>query len=111
MPNNCYFGIINSMRNYDLTLILSIGLDKETQEKILAKIKKIIEDAGGKIGKIDEWGKRQLSYPIKKQKEGTYLNLALELPGKEAKALEEKLKLEETVLRHLLVRKEDTHLT
>lgn len=94
------------MRSYELTLILNAGLPKADQEKTLTKIKKIIDDSGGKVGKIDEWGKRQLSYPIKKQKEGVYLLLTLELEGKEAKKIEEKLKLEEAVLRHLLIRKE-----
>lgn len=94
------------MRSYELTLILNAGLPKADQEKTLTKIKKIIDDSGGKVGKIEEWGKRQLSYPIKKQKEGVYLLLTLELEGKEAKKIEEKLKLEEAVLRHLLIRKE-----
>jgi len=94
------------MRSYDLTLILHSGLDETSQEKVLDKIKKIISDAGGKVDKIDEWGKRELAYPIKKQKEGFYLLLLLELEGKEAKTIEEKLKFEEAVLRHLLVRKE-----
>lgn len=94
------------MRSYELTLIFPSSLDEAGQEKILTKIKKIITDAGGKIGKIDEWGKRQLTYPIKKQKEGVYFLLNLELEGKEAKQIEEKLKLEEVILRHLLIRKE-----
>ncbi|MBI4999629.1 30S ribosomal protein S6 [Candidatus Gottesmanbacteria bacterium] len=93
------------MRSYELTLILNSEIDKSSQEKILSKIKKIIADAGGKVGEVTEWGKRQLSYPIKKQKEGVYLFLNLELEGKEAKKIEEKLKLEENVLRHLLVSK------
>lgn len=102
--------IINSMRGYELTLILKAELPTD---KVLAKIKKIIADTGGKVGEVTEWGKREFSYPIKKpaspaggQKEGVYYLLNLELEGKEAKKIEEKLKLEEAVLRHLLVRKE-----
>ncbi|TSC53204.1 MAG: small subunit ribosomal protein S6 [Microgenomates group bacterium LiPW_16] len=106
MINTFPFVMIITMRSYELTLILNAGLDKSSQEKVLTKIKKIIDDSGGKMGKVEEWGKRQLSYPIKKQKEGVYLLLTLELEGKEAKKIEEKLKLEESVLRHLLIRKE-----
>lgn len=94
------------MRTYDLTFILSSALAKEEQDKEITKIKKFIEDAGGKAGKLDEWGKKELTFPIKKQLEGNFFNLGLELEGKEAKATEDKLKLEEKILRHLLVRKE-----
>lgn len=99
-------GIIISMRGYELTLIFHPGLEKTDQEKLLDKVKKIVEDATGKVVKVDEWGKKLLSYPIAKQKEGVYILLTLELEGKEAQKLEEKLKIEEKVLRHLLVRKE-----
>lgn len=106
MINVTLFVIINTMRGYELVLILNTSLAKDEQEKILVKIKKIIEDIDGKVGETNEWGKRGLTYPVKKQKEGIYFLLTLELPGKEAKGVEEKLKLEEAVLRHLLVRKE-----
>jgi len=94
------------MRSYELVLILSSALEKAEQEKILGKIKKIIAEAGGKVGEVTEWGKRELAYPVKKQNEGIYLFLNLEIEGKEAKKIGEKLKIEESVLRHLLVRKE-----
>ncbi len=94
------------MRGYNLTFILASSLAKEEQDKQIAKLKKMFEDAGGKVGQLDEWGKRELTFPIKKQTEGLFFNLNLELEGKEAKEAENKLKLEEKILRHLLIRKE-----
>src|SRR3989304_5732222 len=94
------------MRTYDLTLVLNVALDKAGQEKVLAKIKKLIEDSGGKLGKVEEWGKKELMYEIKKQKEGVYFNFALELDEKETKAIEEKLRMEEAILRFLLIKEE-----
>ena len=94
------------MRKYDLTLVLSASLDKENQDKAIDKIKKLIADAGGKVNKIDEWGKRQLVFRIKKQNEGIYFNLDLEIEADKVKTINDKLKVEEIILRHLLVRKE-----
>lgn len=94
------------MRNYDLTVIVDARLDKDALDRALAKVKKVIEDAGGKIGKIDEWGKKELAYPIKKQKQGIFYNSVVELDAKNIKAVQDKLKIEDTILRYLLVRKE-----
>lgn len=96
--------MIISMYNYELILILDANEDG--QEKILTKLKKLISNLGGKITEIKEWGKRELAYPIKKREEGIYFLIKLELSGREVKELDNKLKLEEGILRHLMVRKE-----
>lgn len=87
------------------------NLEKTVLEKALDKIKKIVSDAGGKVSETKEWGKRELAYPIRRpglsaggQKEGLYYLFSLDLEGKEAKPIDEKIKREEGVLRHLLVK-------
>lgn len=94
------------MRDYELTLVLKAGLADQEREKLLEKIKKLIEAAKGKIESQDLWGKKALAYLIKKEKEGVYVHLVLSLPEKETDPLERKLKIEEGVLRNLLVRKD-----
>lgn len=113
MPSHPYFDIISTMRNYELTFILSAGLAKDDQDKTLTKIKKLVTDANGKIGEIKEWGKHELAYPVlpatrhgQREKEGFFFTIFLELEGKETKSLENKIKVEEDLLRYLLVRKE-----
>lgn len=87
------------MRKYELTLVLK----EEGQEKILKKIEKWL--GKGKILSSKFWGKKKLSYPIKKEKEGNYLFLEIEMPKKGGE-IERNLRLEESVLRYLLVRKD-----
>ncbi len=94
------------MQKYDLTLILNSTLEKSDLDKVLEKIKKAVTDPGGKIENIEEWGKKEMAYDIKKQKQGVYYNLLLEMEEKEAVTLEGKLRIEQNLLRHLLVRKE-----
>lgn len=92
------------MRKYELTLIFRPSIKKHAQEKLLESIKKW---AGkGKILSTSKWGKKELSYPISKETEGVYLFLDLELDKGKGGEIERRLRLEEQVLRHLLIRKE-----
>ena len=94
------------MRDYELTLVIDPDLTSEKQKKLLTKIKKVIVDLKGKVGKTDEWGRKELAYPIKKKTLGYYFFLESKLPEKGLGELEKKLKLEEGVIRYLLVKKE-----
>lgn len=87
-----------------MTLVLKAGLKKEAQEDLLKKIKKWL--GRGKIISTKEWGKKEFSYPIKKETQGVYLFLELEMTPEKGGEIEKGLRLEEQVLRHLLVRKE-----
>ena len=74
-------------------------------------VKKLVGDPstssgqGGKVIKEDLWGERDLVYPIKKQTKGFYAHFEIEAEGKNAKGLDKQLKLEEDILRYLLIRR------
>ena len=92
------------MNKYELTVVLdgkSTASKKKSFSETLEKILKILE---GKVTKVSDWGVKELSYPIKKSKEGLYLFVELEMPAKSAKQLDLKLKMEESLLRYLLIR-------
>lgn len=89
---------------YELMLILNSKITPKDQNDILDDIKKNL--GTGKITEVKDWGKRILAYPIKKEKEGNYLLLMLEMGGQEAVKLSGSLRKNETILRCLLVRRE-----
>ena len=91
------------MRNYELTLIIDPELSTEDQKKLITKIKKLVTDLKGKIGKVNEWGKKEFNYPIKKKNMGYYFCLEIGLPVKAVTDLDKKLRLEEAIYRFLLV--------
>lgn len=92
------------MTKYELTIVLP-GKDTTTkQKKILAKIEKTITDTGGKIGKMQDWGKKSLAYSIKKQEEGCYFFLPLDLAPEEVLGIIRTIENDEDVLRYLLVK-------
>lgn len=93
------------MRTYELVLILPPEFSEEEQNKILEKIKKIVEAEKGKVLEKTSWGKKELSYPILKKTSGIYWLLTFELSPELATNLSKQLKLNEQVLRYLLVRR------
>lgn len=95
------------MRDYELTLVLDPDLKTEEQKKLQTKIAKLITDFKGKIAKKDEWGKKELSYPIKKKKMGVYFCWFVKLLPEAVGQLDKKLKLEESIMRYLIIKKEE----
>ena len=94
------------MKDYELVLILSADLSSENQKKLIEKVKKEIEENKGKLEKKEEWGKKELAYPIKKEKNGIYFCLNLKISPEALLKIDKKLKIEEGVMRYLIIRKE-----
>lgn len=91
--------------NYELALILSAKLADEKQKKVLADVKKYITDASGKVTEDKLLGKKNLAYNIRKEAEGLYFMLKFSLEGKETAPLSNKIKLNEDILRYLIIRR------
>ncbi len=87
-----------------MTLILVPELGETKKKEVLVKVKKILEDTKGKVEKTDEWGKKALAYPIKKMTEGDYHFWEVSLPEPAPAEIDKKIRLEDQVLRYLLVR-------
>jgi small subunit ribosomal protein S6 len=90
------------MREYELTVILHPDLEIDL-DKANGKIKQVIADNGGTIVKEDNWGKRRLSYPIRKENFGIYVYYELQLPAQVVKKINDTLNITDEVLRFLLV--------
>jgi len=91
------------MKEYELTVLLHPDLEIDL-EKPLGKIKKLIKDCGGAISKEDNWGKRRLAYPIKRENFAVYVYFELELPPEGVKKINDTLNITDEVLRFLLVK-------
>ncbi len=90
-------------KTYELVVILDPEANAEEQEKLLAKIKKIVADAEGKVSQTKELGKKELFSPISKKKAGIFYVLNFSAPGASVASIRQKLQLEEKILRFLLV--------
>ena len=97
----------NMLRNYELTFIGKPDLDATNLAALIEKVKGYIAADGGNVVKLDQWGMRRLMYPISKYKEGQYIFVTTQLEPTATAKVENRLKLNEDVIRYLLVRAEE----
>ena len=90
------------MRNYELVCIVQPDLDETAFNETIDRVKSWITDAGGNVSKVDVWGKRKLAYLIRKQREGHYVLLNINLPAEATTNLERNIRFLEPVMRHML---------
>jgi small subunit ribosomal protein S6 len=86
---------------YELGVIINPSLADEEREAFLGELKDLLAKEGASIVKEDIWGKRNLAYSIKHEREGFYVFWQYEGPGTVVKPLEYKLRLSDQVLRYL----------
>jgi small subunit ribosomal protein S6 len=67
-------------------------------------VTKIITSNGGKIAATDNWGKRKLAYPIKKQEHAVYVFYTVDMPGEGVQKVESTLNITDEVIRYLIVK-------
>ena len=95
------------MREYDTTFIVQPEISEESREAMLEKLRGVLERSGAIPLEVEDAGKRKLAYEIGKFQKGHYLSLLYLDAGKSVAELERALRLDESVLRFLTVRKLD----
>lgn len=93
-------------RNYELVIVLDGKASAAKKKTSIEKIEKFIKTLDGKILDVLDWGVKDLAYPIKKVMSGSYMIFQVELPALAARVVNEKLRLEEDILRYLLMTKQ-----
>ena len=91
-------------RQYELVYVISPEVGEDGVTDLHTQVETILNDLGGRIEKTENWGRRRLAYEIGKHREGTYVVDLIEGPGDLVKELDRKLKVLDSVLRHLVVR-------
>lgn len=95
------------MLKYELALVLSIKLEEEERAAALEKVKGYIARFNGNVIDVDEWGKKKLAYEIQKTREGYYYFIHFETEDNNCpNELEARLRLQEPVIRYLIVKQE-----
>src|SRR5438270_4564113 len=88
-------------REYETIYILRPNTPNEGVAEVNTRIKGVIEGMGGKIIKVDNWGKRRLAYEVAKERKGIYLYwLYLAQPGV-VEETERNLRMLDNVIRYL----------
>lgn len=89
---------------YELTYIINGVLSDDQTKNLVGRINRFIDENGGEILDIDEWGSRRLAYPIRKRRNGYYVNIHFRAPGNIIARLERALEIEDDLLRYLTLK-------
>ena len=95
------------MREFDTTFIVQPEISEEGREALLTKLRGVLERAGATPLEVDDMGKKKLAYEIRRFQKGHYLSFLYLDAGKAVGELERALRLDESILRFLTVRRLD----
>ena len=93
------------MKDYRLVYIVKGSKDEKEAIAARASVEKVLLEKGAKITEKEELGKRSLAYKIKNEAAGYYFDASFTINPEELVKLENALKLEDDVIRHLLILK------
>jgi len=93
------------MRHYEIVLLIHPD-QSEQVPAMLERYKGIVTAGGGKVHRVEDWGRRQLAYMIQKLAKAHYLCLNIECSTEVLNELETGFRFNDAVLRHLTVKKE-----
>ena len=95
------------MNKYEVTVILSAKLEEDARAAALEKIQGYITRYNGVVGEINEWGKKKLAYDVRHESEAFYYLINFEGDQSTPNGVESELRIMESVLRYLVVKKAD----
>ncbi len=92
------------MNKYELTLVVSAGVDDEARNACIEQVKGLIEKNGGNITDPGTPEKKRLAYDIQKMSEGWYVFIKFTAGPDAPAAIEKQLRITSNVLRFLTTR-------
>ncbi len=90
------------MRHYEIVFIVHPD-QSEQVPGMIERNRQMITGRGGKIHRLEDWGRRQLTYPIQKMHKAHYVLMNIECDNETLNELEHAFKFNDAVLRHLTV--------
>jgi len=95
---------MSQARQYELVYIMSPDATEQEVTDLHAQLESIITRYQGELVKTENWGRRKLAFRIGKHREGTYVLEVFKGTGELTKELDRRLKVIDSVIRHLCVR-------
>ena len=94
------------MRHYEICFLVHPD-QSEQVPAMLERYRNMIEEKKGSIHRLEDWGRRQLAYPIVKLHKAHYVLMNIECDNDTLAELEGAFKFNDAVLRHLTIRRQD----
>ena len=90
------------MRHYEVVFLVHPD-QSEQVPAMIERYRSTIESAGGKIHRLEDWGRRQLAYPIQKLAKAHYVLMNIECGTAELSELESAFRFNDAVLRNMII--------
>ena len=91
------------MRHYELCVIVHPD-QSEQVPSMIERYKNLVLEQGGKVHRIENWGRRQLAYPIDKLVKAHYVLMNIECTSETVAEIENGFRFNDAILRHLTVK-------
>ena len=91
------------MRQYETIFIINPDLDESQTDDVTEGVKTAIESGGGKVLKVDLWGKRRLAYAVKQHNDGYYVLIVFESSPELVGQLNGHYRITERIIKHIVV--------
>ncbi len=95
------------MNKYEILFIVKADLDEKTVKESVSNLEKVLKDMKSEIIEIKDLGQKKLAYPIKKSIRGYYYLCYANAKPNAIAELDRKAKLDNNILRHLIIREEE----
>jgi small subunit ribosomal protein S6 len=91
-------------RTYEVMYIVDPDTPAERIGKLNEAVGKLVKKQGGDVVKLDDWGLRDLAYPIRKKTQGHYVLFEITGSGQEIAELERRMRVNDMIMRYITVR-------
>jgi small subunit ribosomal protein S6 len=94
-----------AMRHYEVVFLVHPD-QSEQVPAMIERYKSLVENATGKIHRLEDWGRRQLAYPIQNLVKAHYVLMNIELGQEALNELVDTFRFNDAVLRHLVIKRD-----
>ncbi|KZL24398.1 MULTISPECIES: 30S ribosomal protein S6 [unclassified Pseudovibrio] len=95
------------MALYEHVFLARQDISTQQVEALVEQFKTVLEENGGKVGKIETWGLRTLTYRINKNRKAHYTLMNVDAPHSAVAEMERQMGLSEDILRFMTIRVEE----
>ena len=96
------------MRHYEICFIVHPDQSEQVPQMV-ERYKSVIAQRQGTVHRLEDWGRRQLSYPLAKVHKAHYVLMNIECDNETLAELEHSFKFSDAVLRHLIIKMDKAH--
>ncbi len=93
---------------YESIMVVRPSLTDEETDRLVNKMKGVLEKSGATLLKAENWGKKRLAYEVKRERKGTYVYFNFQSDGHAIGELERSYRIEDSVIKFLTVKQEHT---